>query len=531
MESLLKELKANNIAVSLDESDLKIKFNGPELPAELVRKIRENKSQIVAYLKTITRKTDDSSIPIQPPQENYPLSSSQLRLWILSQFEEANLAFNIQGTAVFEGTLDYAALESSFTSLIERHEILRTVFKENNEGEVGQFILPVNETGFGIQHCDLRTAKEKKEMVQQLVQSLAAKPFDLALGPLMRAGLYQVDEARWIFTYVLHHIISDSWSMEILIRELLMLYNQHAKEEASQLIPLRVQYKDYASWQQNRLNSEEMLEHQKYWLDQFKEGVPVLDISRKKRPAEFSYKGSYLRCAIDAGTTKNILHITQEYNGSLFISLLFFVKLLLHQYTGKKRIMTGTSFAGREHVELENQIGLYINNLPLVTSIKEDMLLKELYAGVKDTVMHALQHQEYPLDVLVNEIGYKMDKSRPGLFNVLVELHTEVITDRSPGIEGFTIKPYDKKFTTTNFDLGFEFKHIQGEIDILIMYNTDLFDMEEIELLKDRFLHLVNDTVNEFDGDKSIHTTNFKIREENASARKSYLRFDMEENF
>lgn len=511
MEALLKELKARNIAVSLNNDGLKVKFNGSELPADLLERIREQKENLVVYLQNIQEKKETAAIVPATHAESYPLSSSQLRLWLLSQVDENSIAFHIQGAAYFDGSLDTKALEGAFTALITRHEILRTVFKQDTTGDVRQYVRQEEHTGFSISYKDLREWTDAEEQAKQELRLLYTLPFNLATGPLLRVALYQLNDERWVFSYVMHHIISDSWSMEILIRELLTIYNYNLSGKNNELPALQIQYKDYACWQQQQLASPEMEEHRQYWVNHFKEGVPVLDISRRQRPAEFTYKGNYHRAVIDKQTTTQLLIITQTYNGSLFITLLAFIKLLLFHYTKANRIMVGTSFAGREQESLENQIGLYINNLPLLTYITPAMPWKEFYAGVKDTVVNAMKHQAYPLDELVNDTGYKPDKSRPGIFNVLVELHTEVITGPVQGPAGFAIKPFDKQFTTTNFDLGFECKLTQDETAILIQYNTDLFEPEEIELLKERLLGLMQKIIS--NQDSTIAQTGFTAGE------------------
>jgi hypothetical protein len=511
MEALLKELKARNIAVSLNNDGLKVKFNGSELPADLLERIKEQKENLVAYLQKIQEKKETGTIEPATPAESYPLSSSQLRLWLLSQVDDNSIAFHIQGAAYFDGSLNTKVLEDAFRALITRHEILRTVFKQDATGEVRQYINEMEHTGFSIQYKDLWEWTDAEEQVKQELRLLYADPFNLETGPLLRVALYRLSDQRWVFSYVMHHIISDSWSMEILIRELLTIYNTNLSGENIELPELQVQYKDYACWQQQQLASPEMEEHRQYWINHFKGGVPVLDISRRQRPAEFTYKGNYRRTVIDRETTAQLTAITQTYNGSFFITLLAFVKLLLFHYTQKSRIMAGTSFAGREQENLENQIGLYINNLPLLTSITPGMCWKEYYAEVKETVVNAIKHQAYPLDEMIDDIGYKPDKSRPGIFNVLVELHTAVITEPVQGPGGFTIKPFDKQFTTTNFDLGFECKLEQDETGILIQYNTDLFEPEEIELLKERLLGLIQRIIS--DQDITIAQTGFTAGE------------------
>ncbi|MCW3101561.1 MAG: amino acid adenylation domain protein, partial [Bacteroidetes bacterium] len=458
-------------------------------------------------------------------EESYPLSSSQRRLWILSQFEDGNAAYNMQGVYVFEGEFNKEALDHSFKTLIERHEILRTVFKEDEKGEIRQWIGSAEETLFKITDHDLRNDAEGELKVRSLVLSDSEKTFDLSSGPLLRASLYRVEDQKHVFSYVMHHIISDGWSMEILIREVLQFYNGFIKGEKITLAPLPLHYKDYSAWQQQELSAESLKLHKEYWLKQFEGELPVLNISKKLRPDVYSYNGDALSYTIELHHSKHISAITSRYNGTDFISLLFFVKLLLHKYTNSRKLIVGTSMAGRNHYQLENQIGLYINNLPLITGIHEDHSLEEFYLNVKEMVQGALQHQDYPLEMIMAELNHKRDHSRQGLFNVMVEFHNE----RSGLLNEPGIRAFRNKTTKSVFDLSFDFFSTAEGIDALITYNTDLFDQGEIELMKERFNQLITTVATDFTGSRKIGEIDYRIGEEKKHAEIKL--HELKENF
>src|SRR5579859_2993246 len=238
-----------------------------------------------------------SILPI-PIQSGYTLSSSQHRLWILSQSREGNIAYNMPAAYVFEGSLDIEALESAFSAIIERHESLRTVFRKDDQGEPRQYILLPATAAFRIAYQDLRPGQER---LNEAIREDFSKPFDLGNGPLLRAGLYQVTDNKWIFTYVVHHIISDGWSMDILIKELIILYKAYSKGETSPFSPLRIQYKDYAAWQREQLRGEALEEQKSYWLRQFEGELPVLELpGDKTRPAVKTYSGGVVTRVLDA---------------------------------------------------------------------------------------------------------------------------------------------------------------------------------------------------------------------------------------
>ncbi|HJT73558.1 MAG TPA: amino acid adenylation domain-containing protein, partial [Chitinophaga sp.] len=369
------------------------------------------------------RKTSFTAIPAAPVQSHYPLSASQRRLWILSQFEEASVAYNMSGGYVFEGELRLESLEHAFNMLLIRHEGLRTVFREDNIAGVRQFILSAEEIGARLMYQDLRGEQEQDKKLRQLIFQVTGRPFNLATGPLLRAGVYRVADDKWIFAYGMHHIISDGWSLNVLINELLALYHAHTAGEFDPLPPLRIQYKDYAVWQQEQLSGALQEEHREYWLQQFAGELPVLELMPDSpRPAVKTYNGGIVQKTFGKELSRGLRAIVQEEGATLFMGLLAAVNALLYRYTGQEDIIVGSPVAGREHVDLEDQIGFYVNTLALRARFHGTDSYRELLSQIRDVTLGAYEHQVYPFDDLVDELGLQRDMSRSALFDVMVIL-------------------------------------------------------------------------------------------------------------
>jgi len=264
---LYNKLQQLRINVSVSNDQLDIKAPKGVLNAGLLEEIRSQKQELMDFINTYGRKKATyDSIPALPLQTQYPVSSSQRRLWVLSQLEESNITYNISRIYILEGSLDRQAMETSFEKLIDRHESLRTTFREDTQGDIVQVIHRAS--GFRIKVHDLRGNQDPEAFVKTAVQRECLQPFDLASGPLLRVDLFQVADTKWIFLYVMHHIISDGWSMSILMRELMTLYASSIRGLPAPLAPLRIHYKDYAGWQRQQLGGPVMMRHKKYWFQQ-----------------------------------------------------------------------------------------------------------------------------------------------------------------------------------------------------------------------------------------------------------------------
>ncbi|MBB5624256.1 amino acid adenylation domain-containing protein [Pedobacter cryoconitis] len=465
-------LKATRLASQLHkEFDVKV-----ELKEIFSNAVLEAQARLIQQAV----KTSFIAIAPAPVQASYPMSSSQRRLWILSQFEDGNSANNMPGVYEFEGELEPASLAYAFKLLIERHEILRTVFRADEKGDIRQFIFPANEVQFTIPDFDLRGEKQQYAKLKSLLQHEFTRPFELAEGPLVRASLYQTEDHKWIFTYTLHHIISDGWSMGIMINELLLFYNSHRKGEANPLASLRIQYKDYAVWQQEQLSGETLKGHKDYWLKQFEGELPVMDLpGDRTRPAVKTYNGGVIYKTIAKDLASELRSFSQEQGATLFMSLLAVVNTLLYRYTGDEDIITGSPIAGREHIDLDDQIGFYVNTLSLRTRFKGTDNFKDLLAHVKQVTLGAYEHQIYPFDELVDALNLKGDISRNPLFDVLVELQNNETSQskKTHTPEKLKVKFHEEEINLfSRFDLSFSFLETANELTISIEYNSDLFD-------------------------------------------------------
>lgn len=499
IRDLIKKLKEHKIDLSLDGNDLEINFDGDELPEHLIDEIRGNKAGIIQFLREV-HGIPEEAIPAIPQQESYTLSSSQRRLWLLSQFEEANIAYNNTGSYVFAGNMNLAAFEKALHALMNRHEIMRTVLKEDASGEVRQFVLPLEDMGFSMVIKDLRNEADPNAAANEQMRIAAMQPMNLATGPLIRAEMYQVKDDVWIFSYIIHHIISDGWSGGIFSQELFALYNLIKSDQPITLPPLRIHYKDYAAWQQAQLSGEQLEQHKGYWMKQLEGDLPLLDLpGDRARPPLKTYNGATVSKSISTPITKAIKALTQEQGGTLFMGLLATVNILLHRYTGQQDIVIGFPVAGRDHPDLANQIGFYINTLTLRTRFQPTDSYRELLANIKQVTLGGYEHQVYPFDELIENLHLQRDMSRSPLFDAVVVLHNATgpqDADAAPETtaaagdinnqEELSIGGYEgNENIISKYDINFDFGEVGDAMFSRIEYNTDIYNRSTMQQMID----------------------------------------------
>jgi amino acid adenylation domain-containing protein len=501
MKKLLARLKENNISVSLDKTDLKIRFNEDKLPVEIIEELKKNKTAIIEYLNKI-QEDQKEVLPINIVENkgNYALSSAQKRLWILSKFTAANTAYNIPGIYIFEGKLNIEALEQAFKTLINRHEILRTFFKEDLNGEVRQWVISAQETDFKINIKDVRNELGKGEKIKKLVEGQMQKIFDLETGPLLEATLIRENENKYVFVCNMHHIISDAWSLNLIIQELLLSYKGCLSGKSNLQMPLRIQYKDYTYWQKEQLTGEKLKAHRDYWLKQFSGECPVLElIGDKQRPKIKTYNGRIITTSLSEDAYKNFREMCTAQGATLYMGLIALVNTLLYKYTGNKDIIIGTTIAGREHPDLEDQIGFYVNTLALRTQFEGTDTFYELLQKVKQISLGAYEHQIYPFDDLINELNVRRDISRSPLFDVMVQLqNVDVNNVGASELEGVKVTPYHESDSFgSKYDLLFEFIENEELLTVGIQYNTDIYFEGSIQRMSSHLEKLVTEILTE----------------------------------
>ena len=528
MKDLIDKLYSLGIHISLVGQELKIKFNGSEINKDIIQEIKDNKQFLIHYLTELNLSDNIKNILPSRVQSCYDLSLSQKGLWLV-QFIGGGNAYNMSGIYTITGTLNIEILTRAFQELINRHEILRTIFKEDTDGEIKQWIKDSSVQEFSINFHDISKESDQERIISSLTGFEIKKEFNLSSDILFRVQLLRLSADVYIITFVMHHIIGDGWSFEILIRELSVLYNSFLSGKPNPLIPLSIQYKDYVLWQNAQVTNSSYKIHSQYWIDKFKNGIPLLDISKKIRPNEYSFNGNTILIELSKERTSSVLQLTDSFQGTLFTSLLFFVKILIFKYTKNNKIMVGASFGGRNHHQLEDQIGLYVNNLPIITSLNDDLSLEDLYFVIKNEVIDLIAHQAYPLEFVLNDINYKRDKSRPGLYNIQVQFNDNE-EESSEGFDGFKFEPFINSNGASIFDLSFEGKMKKNSIEISLIYNTDLFDFDEIQLMKERFLGLIDVIKTNFKDDFKIGSIDVNDMFGTYQSPDNLL-FDMNENF
>ncbi|POR15685.1 hypothetical protein BWK58_15330, partial [Flavobacterium columnare] len=431
------------------------------------------------------------AIPRASVQENYPLTPSQQRLWVLSQLEGGSQAYNMPAVVRLKGELDVTNFEKAFQELIAKHEILRTCFKSDKAtGEIRQYINAKENITFDLTVLDFQDADGVA--IENYLEQTNAEAFDLEQGPLLRASLLQKGANEYVFFLSMHHIIGDGWSTELLISEVVNNYNSLLQDGVITATELPIQYKDYAVWLQEEIKGEKYEKAEKYWLEQFSGELPVLDLpSYKTRPLIQTYNGDNVSQLFSKEFTSKLKQYSEDKGVTLFMTLMAGIKALLYRYTGQTDLVIGTPIAGREHPDLENQIGLYLNTLAIRTQLEEDSnSFASLLQKEKEVLLGAYEHQLYPFDELVGKLNLKRDTSRSVLFDVLVVLQNQNqlrLGGTTNDIKSLEVEGYDYHRKTSQFDVSYTFAEEADQLGLTIEYNTDIYDLFLIERM---FAHL-----------------------------------------
>ncbi|MEI2275853.1 condensation domain-containing protein [Sphingobacterium sp. ML3W] len=428
MNDILSFLRKKEIELKVDNKDLLVKFPGKKLDNDVLEVIKANKEFLLAYLTELNRQSIIDSIPRTDISSSYPLSSSQRRLWVLSQFDGGSMAYHVPSVYVFRGVLDISALEGSFRELIGRHEILRTVFRTVDGGDVRQVVLSAEDAGFSLAYRDLIGEGYAIEGggVEGLLSSEIVRPFDLSSGPLLRAHLYRTGPSEWVFLCTMHHIISDGWSMGIMVKEVLSLYGSLSSGLVSDLPSLELQYRDYASWESGHLSGDFFSVSRSYWLEQLGGELPVLQLPEDLvRPAVKSYRGSRVSVSLSLSDSVAFRSVLQGSGCTLFMGCLASVNGLFYRYSGQTDQVIGSPIAGREHAGLSGQLGFYANTLAFRSRFTGEEDFLGLLSHVRSVCLGGYAHQLYPFERLVEELGVVRDMGRNPLFDVMLSVQED----------------------------------------------------------------------------------------------------------
>lgn len=433
------------------------------------------------------------AIPVIPPADSYELSHAQRRLWLLNQLEKDSPAYNIASSFIVEGPFNNEAFVKALQVMSKRHETLRTTFT-TIDGVPRQLIAA--ETAPSVSSLDLSAFAHPEDEARLLFRAEASRPFDLSTGALYRVILLHLGEERTAFIFVIHHIISDVWSLGVMTAELSQLYNGFVKGESPELPPLSIQYRDFAAWQNSILGADAPQTDRLYWLEKLAGPLPLLDLPADfPRPLVKSYAGANVRLRLEKNLANRLRELASKQGGSLFALLLTLVRILVFRYTGQEDLVIGSPLAGRTHPDLEPQIGFYVNTLALRDQVAAEERFTDLLARVVATNNAAFDHQNFPFDRQVDELKIARDVSRSPIFDLMVVLQNagQVLFT----LDGATVREFEHPEGVSRFDLDFVFQEMGDEIEVMIEYNRDLFLAERILRLSGHLVRLAEGVVDD----------------------------------
>ncbi|MFZ6014531.1 MAG: amino acid adenylation domain-containing protein [Bacteroidota bacterium] len=460
------------------EFDLKDVFDHPTI-GEMAIKIKSMKSRDIEHI-----------LPVEE-QDHYRVSHAQKRLWLLQQADKNLTAYNNPIALELSGVFDIDAFGKAYQMLLSRHEIMRSVFI-TVAAEPRQKIHQPEKKIYEVEWIDYTDGKHRTADIDKVVRAFTDTPFDLSNGPLAKTAVIKLSENRFVWLFSMHHIISDAWSLGVLMDELLTYYKTYANGLEPETRSLRIQYKDFTAWQYNQLQSRAELKS--YWAQQFEEIPEQLSLPTDfSRTRSITFAGDHVTVDLDVQVSAGLRQYTTDRGSSLFITLTSAVATLLYKYTGQTDIIVGTNVAGRDHQDLENQIGFYLNTLPIRIRIDENAAFSSLHDRVKRETFDAFAHQLYPYDQLISDLSTRgLDTSQP-LFNVEVELiHVNMGNQSDVELSGVKTRRYENNFSISKDDLSFRFIENDAKLTLSIGYKTDLFEKETIERMMQRFVQVVS---------------------------------------
>ena len=483
MDKLISQLLENGIYLSRIGEKLNIEFNSDSIPDVLLQKIKENKNALLDHLSREDTKINYQDIKPLAGKGPFKLSSGQKRLWVLGQFEGGSEAYNIPNHIYLNASIEIENFKRAIDATIDRHEILRTVFREDGSGEIMQWVVDREDLGFAIDYQDFSKEADKKVKAEAYIAADAFQPFDLEKGPLLRAALLRVEEKEYVFCFNMHHIISDGWSMGVLSKDVFKYYEFYKAGKEPEIKELRIQYKDYSAWQLAQLNEASFKIHKDYWLDKLSGDLSLLDLpSTQQRPKVKTYNGQGLVTYLDKATAAKLKGYVQENGGSVFMVLLASWNVLIYRYTSQTDIIIGTPVAGRDHADLEDQIGFYVNMLALRNKVNPEEGFDNFYQSLKENTLKSFNHQMYPFERLVDDLDLQRDTSRGAVFDVVL-----TIQHKGEGVEGNELseevmnQTVDQGYRTSKFDFEITFPGQGDHLFLHIIFNRDIYDQSRVE--------------------------------------------------
>ncbi|WP_238539735.1 non-ribosomal peptide synthase/polyketide synthase [Corallococcus macrosporus] len=420
-----------------------------------------------------------------------PLSFAQQRLWFLEQLQPGNASYNMPTALRLSGVLDVAALQRAVDEMVRRHESLRTTFHAE-AGEPHQVIhapptVPVD--GVDLSAIQDRTQREAEALKR--VTADARRPFDLSKGPLLRVSLLKLEPSEHVLLLCMHHIISDGWSMGVLVREVTSLYGAFHGGQAVTLPELPVQYADYAVWQRGWLQGDALKQQFGFWKEQLAGAPHALELpTDKPRPAFLGTRGASVPVRLSLAHSEAVESLAQREGVTPFMVLLAAYQVLLNRYSAQDDVLVGSPIAGRQHAQTERLIGFFVNTLVLRARFNKGLTFRQLLAQVRDTTLGAYEYQDLPVERLVEELQVERDPSRTPLFQTLFTLQNAPMPELV--LPGLKVRPADGEDTgVALFELSLDLVRGADGFEGTLNYSTDLYEAGTAQRLASHYQRLL----------------------------------------
>ncbi|WP_419789495.1 amino acid adenylation domain-containing protein [Pseudomonas edaphica] len=428
--------------------------------------------QLQGFVLALDAAEEDLAPPMRAIGRDQPLvlSFAQERQWFLWQLDPQSAAYHIPSILRLSGRLDLHALQCSFDRLVARHESLRTRINQQGERTV-QVVLPA-------EPLSIMRGDATEQTLQQQVEAEIAKPFDLQQGPLLRVTLLRLAEDEHVLVLVQHHIVSDGWSMQVIVDELVQLYSAYRQGEVAQLPALALQYADYAHWQREWMAAGERERQLAYWRELLGGEQPVLELpTAHARPAVQSYRGASLELELPTPLAEGLNALAQREGVTLFMLLLASFQGLLYRYSGQHDIRVGVPIANRNRVEVERLVGFFVNTQVLKADVDEQITVTQLLQQAKHRSLDAQSHQDLPFEQLVEALQPERSLSHNPLFQVLFNHQSEAgLATRGRQLPDLRVEGLDWGSQTAQFDLSLDTQATAQGIWATLTYATDLFE-------------------------------------------------------
>jgi amino acid adenylation domain-containing protein/non-ribosomal peptide synthase protein (TIGR01720 family) len=453
-----------------------------------------------------------TSLEQMEEQEYYPLSAAQERMYVMWQMQPESVIFNLPTIMSVNGNFEKHRLEKAINALIDRHGSLRTSFLPIG----GRPVQRVHET------IDLKVTYidciENKAEADRLVKEFI-KPFDLRQGPLFRIGLIRLGKNKHILMVDMHHIVSDGLSMTLLVRDFFRLY------KGETLAPLPFQYWDYCRWEERQFASGQMKHKENYWKDQFSDRIPVLDIPTDfQRPLMLGDAGSRNRMKLSTSLSEALKQLGAEMGLTLYMVMLAAYYILLSRYSCQEDIVVGVVVSGRDHPDLVDIVGVFINSLPMRNRPKGEKSLRQFFGEVKESALQGYENQDYPFDQLVKKLGLSKEGGRNPLIDVWFV--SENIGSASGHIENLCFEPYAYENNIAHYELLMYCTDLGDAVEVILEYSTQLYKPATIKLMIERYCDILQQMVES--PDKKLNE--ITISHQMLTAR-STMQEDLQEEF